>query len=147
MYSICIFLVLTVSYKNPLLFGSLERIVTGKIYLKSLYFLICKVPVHVSLPWSQISCSWQEWRPLWSSAVVVHPRQDNTLCNHSLLNINGSSVEIVKGTYIMVFTWRRTSAKFLKTSSITKKAKQRLYFLRRKVEESPSPTIHPLHAL
>ncbi|GAA6071249.1 uncharacterized protein LOC121182596, partial [Tachysurus ichikawai] len=51
--------------------------------------------------------------------------------DHSLLNIDGSSVEIIKSTKFLGvhlaenFTWS------LNTSSITKKAQQRLYFLRR----------------
>ncbi|KAK3519599.1 hypothetical protein QTP86_003223 [Hemibagrus guttatus] len=51
--------------------------------------------------------------------------------DHSPLNINGSNVEIVKSTKFLGvdlaedFTWS------LNTSSITKKAQQRLYFLRR----------------
>ncbi|KAK3510315.1 hypothetical protein QTP70_001362 [Hemibagrus guttatus] len=50
--------------------------------------------------------------------------------DHSPLNIDGSSVEIIKGTkffgvHLENLTWS------LNTSSITKKAQQCLYFLRR----------------
>ncbi|KAK3545278.1 hypothetical protein QTP70_002963 [Hemibagrus guttatus] len=51
--------------------------------------------------------------------------------SHSPLNINGSNVEIIKSTKFLGvdlaedFTWS------LNTSSITKKAQQRLYFLQR----------------
>ncbi|KAI5104433.1 gastrula zinc finger protein XlCGF28.1-like [Silurus meridionalis] len=54
-----------------------------------------------------------------------------TQSNHSPLLIDGSSMEIVKSTKFLGvhltenFTWS------LNTSSITKKAQQRLYFLRR----------------
>ncbi|KAK3544360.1 hypothetical protein QTP86_009170 [Hemibagrus guttatus] len=59
--------------------------------------------------------------------------------DHSPLNINGSNVEIVKSTKFLwihlVFTWS------LKTSSITKKAQQHLYFLRRLRKAHLTPPI------
>ncbi|KAK3549098.1 hypothetical protein QTP70_031891, partial [Hemibagrus guttatus] len=60
---------------------------------------------------------------------------------HSLLFINGSSVEIIKNTKFLGvhlaenFTWS------LNTSSISKKAQQHLYFLRRLRKAHLPPTI------
>ncbi|KAK3537404.1 hypothetical protein QTP70_008859 [Hemibagrus guttatus] len=51
--------------------------------------------------------------------------------NHSPLNINGSNVEIVKSTKFLGVHLAEDLTWWLNTSSITKKAQQRLYFLRR----------------
>ncbi|KAK3548116.1 hypothetical protein QTP70_004887 [Hemibagrus guttatus] len=50
---------------------------------------------------------------------------------HSPLNINGSNVEIVKSTKFLCVHLADDLTWSLNTSSITKKAQQRLYFLRR----------------
>ncbi|KAK3565638.1 hypothetical protein QTP86_012958 [Hemibagrus guttatus] len=51
--------------------------------------------------------------------------------DHSLLNINGSNVEIVKSTKFLAIHLAEDLTWSLNTSSITKKAQQHLYFLRR----------------
>ncbi|KAK3509725.1 hypothetical protein QTP70_008461 [Hemibagrus guttatus] len=51
--------------------------------------------------------------------------------DHSPLNINGSNVEIVKSTKFLGVHLAEDLIWSLNTSSITKKAQQRLYFLRR----------------
>ncbi|KAK3527280.1 hypothetical protein QTP86_018608 [Hemibagrus guttatus] len=51
--------------------------------------------------------------------------------DHSPLNINGSNVEIVKSTKFLCVHLAEDLTWSLNTSSITKKAQQRLYFLRR----------------
>ncbi|KAK3521061.1 hypothetical protein QTP86_017277 [Hemibagrus guttatus] len=51
--------------------------------------------------------------------------------DHSPLNINGSNVEIVKSTKFLGVDLAEDLTWSLNTSSITKKAQQRLYFLRR----------------
>ena len=53
--------------------------------------------------------------------------------NHSLLNIDGSSVEIVKSTKFLGVHLTENLTWSLNTSSIAKKAQQRLYFLRRHI--------------
>ncbi|KAK3545314.1 hypothetical protein QTP70_003669, partial [Hemibagrus guttatus] len=67
-------------------------------------------------------------------AVIVNPGLDRSVLyfsSHSPLNINRSNVEIIKSTKFLGvdlvenFTWS------LNTSSITKKAQQHFYFLRR----------------
>ncbi|KAK3574170.1 hypothetical protein QTP86_003834 [Hemibagrus guttatus] len=51
--------------------------------------------------------------------------------DHSPLNINGSNVEIIKSTKFLCVHLAEDLTWSLNTSSITKKAQQRLYFLRR----------------
>ncbi|KAK1803280.1 hypothetical protein P4O66_004067 [Electrophorus voltai] len=62
--------------------------------------------------------------------------------DHSLLAINGSSVEIVKNIKFLGVHIAENLTWTLNTSSITKRAKQRLYFLRKLREAHlPSPIL------
>ncbi|KAK3556653.1 hypothetical protein QTP70_011929 [Hemibagrus guttatus] len=61
--------------------------------------------------------------------IVVDFRR--TQSDHSPLNINRSNVEIIKSTKFLGVRLAEDLTWSLNTSSITKKAQQRLYFLRR----------------
>ncbi|KAK3529067.1 hypothetical protein QTP70_016006 [Hemibagrus guttatus] len=61
--------------------------------------------------------------------------------DHSPLNINGSNVEIVKSTKFLGVNLAEDLTWSLNTSSITKKAQQHLYFLRRRRKAHLPPPI------
>ncbi|KAI4890381.1 hypothetical protein NFI96_029126 [Prochilodus magdalenae] len=71
-----------------------------------------------------------EWgsNPGLGDYAVLHQR---TRCDHSPLHIDGSAVEIVMSTKFLGVHLAEDLTWSLNTSTITKKAQQRLYFLRR----------------
>ncbi|KAK3537683.1 hypothetical protein QTP70_017914 [Hemibagrus guttatus] len=66
-----------------------------------------------------------------SNYIIKLTRSWRAQSDHSPLNINGSNVEIVKSTKFLGVNLAEDLACLLNTSSITKKAQQRLYFLRK----------------
>ncbi|KAK3529628.1 hypothetical protein QTP70_032507 [Hemibagrus guttatus] len=62
---------------------------------------------------------------------LISKYNERAQSDHSQLNINGSNVEIVKSTKFLTVHLVEDLTWSLNTSSITKKAQQRLYFLRR----------------